>query len=340
MLMASTGPIKVLHFGLGPIGVGVVKQVAQRKGFKIVGAVDIDPAKVGRDLGEIAALGRTLRVKVSDDVRKTIKSTKPDVVVLCTNSSMKKVLPQMEAILKLKVPIVSTTEELAYPTKSNMRYARAIHQMAKKAKVAVLGTGVNPGFVMDALPITLTGVCEKVDALRIDRIQDARVRRLPFQQKIGAGLTREQFQRKVDEGSVRHVGLAESVTMIAEALGWKLDRITDDIRPRIATQTVASEYLAVDPGYVCGIEQDGIGYRNGMPVITLHMEAYLGAPESYDSVEITGSPALKMKIAGGVHGDIATASIVVNSLPKILEVTPGLHTMRDMPIPSFFGGVR
>ena len=338
--MASTGPIKVLHFGLGPIGVGVVKQVAQRKGFKIVGAVDIDPAKVGRDLGEIAAVGRTLRVKVSDDVRKTIKSTKPDVVVLCTNSSMKKVLPQMEAILKLKVPIVSTTEELAYPTKSNMRYARAIHQMAKKAKVAVLGTGVNPGFVMDALPITLTGVCEKVDALRIDRIQDARVRRLPFQQKIGAGLTREQFQRKVDEGSVRHVGLAESVTMIAEALGWKLDRITDDIRPRIATQTVASEYLAVDPGYVCGIEQDGIGYRNGMPVITLHMEAYLGAPESYDSVEITGSPALKMKIAGGVHGDIATASIVVNSLPKILEVTPGLHTMRDMPIPSFFGGVR
>ena len=114
----------------------------------------------------------------------------------------------------------------------------------------------------------------------------------------------------------------------------------DDIRPRIATQTVASEYLAVDPGYVCGIEQDGIGYRNGMPVITLHMEAYLGAPESYDSVEITGSPALKMKIAGGVHGDIATASIVVNSLPKILEVSPGLHTMRDMPIPSFFGGVR
>ncbi len=338
--MASTGPIKVLHFGLGPIGVGVVKQVAQRKGFKIVGAVDIDPAKVGRDLGEVAGVGRVLRVKVSDDARKAIKSTKPDVVVLCTNSSMKKVLPQMEAILKLKVPIVSTTEELAYPTKGNMRYARAIHKMAKKAKVAVLGTGVNPGFVMDALPITLTGVCEKVDALRIDRIQDARVRRLPFQQKIGAGLTREQFQRKVDEGSVRHVGLAESVSMIADALGWKLDKITDDIRPRIATQTVASEYLAVDPGYVCGIEQDGIGYRNGMPVITLHMEAYLGAPESYDSVEITGSPALKMKIAGGVHGDIATASIVVNSLPKILDVSPGLHTMRDMPIPSFFGGVR
>jgi hypothetical protein len=339
--MASrTGPIRVLHYGLGPIGVGVVKQVAQRRGFKIVGAVDIDPGKVGKDLGEVAGLGRQLRVKVSNDARKAIKSSKPDVVVLCTASSLKKILPQVETILKLKVPIVSTTEELAYPTRPNLRYARAIHQMAKKAKVAVLGTGVNPGFVMDALPITLTGVCERVDAIRVDRVQDARVRRLPFQQKIGAGLTREQFERKVDDGSVRHVGLAESVSMIAEAFGWKLDRITDDIKPRIATTTVASEYLAVDPGYVCGIEQDGIGYRNGLPIITLHMEAYLGAPESYDSVEISGSPALKMKIPGGVHGDIATTSITVNSLPKILEVAPGLHTMRDMPLPSFFGGSR
>ena len=339
-MASATGPIKVLHFGLGPIGIGVVKQVAQRKGFKIVGAVDIDPGKVGKDLGEVAGLNRQLRVKVASDAKKAIKAAKPDVVVLCTNSSLKKILPQLETILKLKVAVVSTTEELAYPTKSNMRYARAIHQMAKKAKVAVLGTGVNPGFVMDALPIALTGVCERVEAIRIDRVQDARVRRLPFQQKIGAGLTREQFQRKVDEGSVRHVGLAESVSMIAEAFGWKLDKITDEIKPRIATTTVASEYLAVDPGYVCGIEQDGIGYRNGLPIITLHMEAYLGAPESYDAVEISGSPALKMKIAGGVHGDIATASITVNSLPKILEVEPGLHTMRDMPLPSFFGGSR
>jgi 2,4-diaminopentanoate dehydrogenase len=339
-MASDTGPIKVLHVGLGPIGAGVVRQVAERKGFRIVGAADIDPTKAGRDLGEVAGVGRGLRIKVSGDVRKAIKTAKPDAVVLCTSSSLKKVLPQMEEILKLKVPIVSTTEELAYPTKGNMRYARAIHQLAKKSRVAVLGTGVNPGFVMDALPIALTGVCERVESVRVDRVQDARIRRLPFQQKIGAGLTREQFQKKVDDGSVRHVGLAESISMIAEALGWKLDRITDEIQPKMATETVASEFLAVDPGYVCGIVQDGLGFRNGTPVITLHMEAYLGAPESFDAVEIAGSPALKMKLAGGVHGDIATASIVVNSLPKILEVAPGLHTMRDMPLPAFFGGSR
>lgn len=337
---SKTGPIRVIHFGLGPIGAAVVRQVASRKGFKIVGAVDIDPAKAGRDLGEVTGLGRTLKVKVSNDARKAIRASKPDVAVLCTNSSLKKVLAQIEAVLQLKVPIVSTTEELAYPTRGNMKYARAIHEMAKKYKVAVLGTGVNPGFVMDALPIMLTGVCERVDAIRVDRIQDARIRRLPFQQKIGAGLTREQFQAKVDDASVRHVGLAESVSMIADALGWKLDRVTDEIQPRIAAEGVSSEFLAVDPGFVCGIVQDGIGYRDGKPVITLHMEAYLGAPESYDAVEITGSPALKMKLAGGVHGDIATASITVNSIPKILEVAPGLHTMRDMPLPSFFGGTR
>jgi hypothetical protein len=339
--MASTsGPIRVLHFGLGPIGLGIVRQVAERRGFKIVGAVDIDPAKVGRDLSEVAGLNKPLRVRVSDDAKKAIKASKPDVAVVCTSSSLKTVLPQFETVLKLRVPIVSTTEELAYPTKGNMRYAREIHHLAKKAKVAVLGTGVNPGFVMDALPITLTGVCERVDAIHVDRIQDARIRRLPFQQKIGAGLTREQFQKKVDDGSVRHVGLAESISMIADALGWKLEKVTDEIQPKIAELTVLSEFLAVDPGYVCGIIQDGVGYRNGQPAITLHMEAYLGAPESYDAVEVTGSPALKMKIAGGVHGDIATTSIAVNSLPKILAVAPGLHTMRDMPIPSFFGGVR
>ncbi|HVH55780.1 MAG TPA: hypothetical protein VM791_05980 [Vicinamibacterales bacterium] len=337
---SRTGPIRVIHFGLGPIGAGVVRQVANRKGFKIVGAVDIDPAKTGRDLGEVAGVGRALKVKISDDAKKAIKAGKPDVAVLCTNSSLKKVLPQIESIVKLKVPIVSTTEELAYPSKANMKYARAIHQLAKKYKVAILGTGVNPGFVMDALPTMLTGVCERVEAVRVDRIQDARIRRLPFQQKIGAGLTREQFQKKVDDASVRHVGLTESVSMIADALGWKLDRITDEIQPKIASEAVSSEFLSVEPGLVCGIIQDGVGYREGQAVITLHMEAYLGAPESFDAVEITGSPALKMKLAGGVHGDIATASITVNSLPKILDVAPGLHTMRDMPLPSFFGGTR
>ena len=327
-----------MHFGLGPIGAAVVKQIAARPGFKIVGGIDIDSAKVGRDVGDVVGLSKRIGVKVSDDAGKTIKSAKPDVVVLCTSSSIKKVLPQIETVLKSKVAIVSTTEELSYPGYTHIRQAQKIHSWAKKAKVAVLATGVNPGFAMDALPIALTAVCERVDRVIVNRIQDARIRRLPFQQKIGAGLTTEQFQKKVDDGSVRHVGFTESIAMIADALGWALDRITDNIEPKLASVTISSEFLAVDPGYVCGIIQDGVGYRKGEPVIRLHMEAYLGAPESYDSVEIEGSPKLSMKMAGGIHGDVATASIVVNSIPKVLDASPGLHTMRDLTLPSFFPG--
>jgi len=331
-------PIRVLHFGLGPIGAAIVKQVAARAGFRVVGGVDIDPAKAGRDLGDIVGLTRRLGVKVWDDAKKALKATKPDVVVLCTSSSIKKVMPQIETILKARKPIVSTTEELSYPGYTHIRQARQIHAWAKKAKVGILGTGVNPGFAMDALPIALTAVCERVERVTVNRVQDARIRRLPFQQKIGAGLTTEQFQRKVDDGSVRHVGLTESIAMIADALGWTLDRISDDIRPKLATVTISIEFLAVDPGYVSGIIQDGVGYRKGEPVIRLHMEAYLGAPESYDSVDIEGSPRLSMKVAGGIHGDVATASIVVNSIPKVLAAPPGLHTMRDLPLPSYYPG--
>jgi len=283
-------------------------------------------------------LGKKTGVKVGTDPVAAIKKTKPQVAVLCTSSALKAVWPQIETVLKLKVPIVSTTEELSYPWFSNRALARKIDAAAKKAKVAVVGTGVNPGFAMDALPLALTSICERVDAVRIDRIQDARIRRLPFQQKIGSGLTAEQFAEKVKALTVRHVGLTESVAMIADGLGWKLDRITDEIQPKIAEAPVESQFLKVEAGKVCGIIQDGIGYSKGKPVITLHMEAYLGAPETYDSVQVEGSPKLHVKAIGGYHGDIATHSITVNSIPKVLAAAPGLHTMRSLALPSFAGG--
>ena len=329
--------IRVVHFGLGPIGAAVAQEIAQRPGFKIVGGIDNDPAIVGRDLGDVAGLKGRIGVRVERDASR-IKKMKPDVVVLCTDSSMKAVVPQIEAILKAKAAVVSTSEELAYPTYTNIRHAAKIDKWAKKAKVAVLGTGVNPGFVMDSLPITLTAVCQRVDRVSVSRIQDARNRRLPFQQKIGAGLTTEQFSKRVTDGSIKHIGFTESIAMIADSLGWTLDRISDKVEPKLAQVTISSEFLAVDPGYVCGIVQEGIGYRKKEPVIRLYMEAYLGAPDTYDLIEIEGSPRLSVKIAGGLHGDTATAAIVVNSIPKVLAAAPGLHTMLDMPLPSFFPG--
>jgi 4-hydroxy-tetrahydrodipicolinate reductase len=328
--------IRVLHFGLGPIGLSIVKQVSERAGLKIVGAVDIDPAKAGHDLGEVAGLKKRLGVRVDKDAVRALKATKPNVVIHCTSSSLERVMPQLETILAAKAAIVSSTEELAYPFRVHPAQAKRLDALAKKSKVGLLATGVNPGFAMDALPIALSAVCERVDSVAVNRMQDARIRRLPFQQKIGAGLTPEQFAKKVKDRSVRHVGFTQSIAMIGDALGWKLDRITDDIKPKIAEHEVASELLAVDPGFVCGIIQDGVGYRNRKPVIRLHLEAYLGAPETYDSVDIEGWPRLSMKFAGGIHGDVATASIAVNSIPKVLAAAPGLHTMRDLALPSYF----
>jgi 4-hydroxy-tetrahydrodipicolinate reductase len=330
--------LRIVLVGLGPIGAAVARQLASRAGFRIVGAVDIDPLKIGRDVGVVAEVGRVLRVKVTSDIGKTIKATKPDAAVLCTSSSLKSVLPQFEAVLKHKIPIVSTTEEVAYPARSNRRLAKRLDEAARKAKVAILGTGVNPGFAMDTLAITFTGVCERVDRIEVHRVQDARLRRLPFQQKIGAGLTPAQFQDQLKAGAVRHVGFTESIQMIGDAVGWKLDRITDDVRPTIAEHPVESDLLAVDPGYVSGLVQDGVGYSGQNPVIRLHLEAYLGAPETYDSVLIEGSPRVYSKIAGGLHGDIATASMTVNSIPKVIAAPPGLRTMRDLPIPSYYSG--
>ena len=196
-------PIRVVLVGLGPIGAAVAGQLERRrKAFQIVGAVDIDPSKIGRDAGEVLELGRRMRVKVTDSIGKTTRATKPDVAVLCTGSALKQVLPQFEEVLKQRVPIVTTTEQAAYTVRRSAPLAKRLDQAARRAKCAVLGTGVNPGFVMDALPIALTAVCERVDRIEVQRIQDARIRRLPFQRKIGAGLTPEQFRQATDRNFV------------------------------------------------------------------------------------------------------------------------------------------
>ena len=250
---------------------------------------------------------------------------------MCTSSSLAAIVPQIETIACAGTPIVSTTEELAYPA---VTAARVVIDTIARRQDCRLGTGVNPGFVMDARHHA-DSVCERVDRIEVMR-----------RMRVSAGCcssrmirsTPEAFQARVDAGTVRHVGLAESITMIADALGWTLDRVTDDIAPKIAEKPVSSQFLDVEAGQVCGLIQDGVGYRDGEAVITLHMEAYLGAPESYDAVQIEGTPPLRMKLAGGVHGDIATASIAVNSIPRVLAASPGLHTMRSLPLPSFFGG--
>jgi len=330
--------IRVMHVGLGPIGVGVLTQVMARPGFEVAAAVDIDPDKAGKDVGEILGLDSKTGVEVQGDLEAALAKHAADVVALCTGSTLPGIKSQLESILGAGLPIVSTTEELSFPQFSNEPLTGEIDKIAREAGVAVVGTGVNPGFAMDTLPIVLSAACERVDSVTVDRIQDASVRRLPFQRKIGAGLEPDDFRQKADRLEIRHVGLTESIAMIAAAFGWKLDRITDVIEPKIADEPVASNFISVERGQVAGLIQDGVGFRDGEPIIQLHMEAYLGAPESYDAVRIEGSPAMYSKVEGGIPGDITTASVTVNTLPRALAAAPGLQTMRDLPIPSWWAG--
>jgi hypothetical protein len=330
--------IRVIQMGLGPIGSGVARQLIERPGFEVTAAVDIDPDKIGKDLGEVCGAAEPAGVVVEGNLAAVLGRGEADVVTHCTSSSLKSIVPQLEAILGAGLPVVSTTEELSYPWFPQQEMAEKIDRLAKDAGLAVVGTGVNPGYAMDILPTVLTGACERVDSITVDRVQDAAIRRLPFQQKIGAGLDPDVFRQKAAELEIRHVGLTESVAMIAASLGWKMDRITDVIEPKIATETVSSQYLTVEPGQCSGLIQDAVGYGNGKPLIRLHMEAYLGSPESYDAVRIEGSPPLYSRIEGGIHGDIATASVTVNTIPRVLAARPGLLTMRDLPIPSWWSG--
>lgn len=331
-------PIKVLHVGLGPIGLGVLREVLARPGLGLVGAVDIDAQKTGRDVAEFIGLRRHTGVKVSPDLARTLKGVRPDVALVCTGTSLRSTLPDLEIILKQKLAVVATTEELSFPAKSHPALARRIDALAKRSRVAVLGTGVNPGFAMDTLPIVLTAACSRVDHIEVERVQDARIRRQPFQLKIGAGLTPGEFTVRAKERAVGHVGLHESISMIAAAMGWKLDRIADEIHPKIAAHPVSGGAVPVEAGQVAGLVQDGVGYRKGKALIKLHMEAYFGAPHPYDAIRIAGEPPLSLRLEGGIHGDVATAAIVVNSIPRVLAAAPGLRTMTDLVLPSWWKG--
>lgn len=325
--------VRVIQFGLGPIGSGVARVIAARPGYQIVGAVDIDPAKVGRDVGQVIGLERDLGVKVSSDAAKGLKK-KADVVMHCTSSSLVKVEPELAAIIRARHNIVSTCEELSMPWSAadRAKIAKRIDALAKKFKVTVLGTGINPGYMMDTLPLVLTGVCQELKSVRVNRVVDASKRRKPLQAKIGTGLTVEEFRQKAGK-SIRHVGLTESIALVARTLGWKLDKIEETIEPVVAKQPVKTEFYDVAPGFVTGVEQYGYGIKDGQRVVELHLRMSVDAGDSVDEVWLGGRPPIHSVITG-VHGDLSTAAVAANCVRRIVAAAPGLVTMADLPIVS------
>ncbi len=326
--------VRVVQFGCGPIGCSVTRYAWNRPDIEIVGAIDIATSLVGRDLGEVAGIGDKLGVSISAEADAVLSQTEPDVVFLTTTSSLRAVHAEVRECIEAGANVISTCEELAYPYTKEPQISADVDKEAKDKGVTVLATGVNPGFVMDAWPLFMTGICQQVNKIKAVRVQDASPRRATFQNKIGAGRTLEEFNTLVAAGTLKHIGLPESIAMIASGLGWELDKITESIEPVVARSRVETDFVVVEPGQAAGVRQVGRGSRARDELITLEFEAYVGAPESYDAVYITGTPNLEVVIRGGTPGDIATAAITVNCVHRVMDAPPGLLTMKDLPIVS------
>jgi len=327
--------IRAIQYGVGPIGASILKLMREKEAIEIIGAIDTDPAKVGKDLGEVVgASDAPWGIKVSGDAKDVLEQS-ADIVMHTTSSSLPKVTDQLLAAMEVGSCVVSTCEELSYPYRTYPELAEQLDKCAKDNGVALVGTGVNPGFVMDKLVITLAAVSQRIEHAKALRIVDASKRRQPLQKKIGAGLSVEQFRAKVKEGTIKHVGLPESVAMVSDALGLRVDQITETIEPKIATERFETEFFTVEAGQAAGVHQIARGLIEGKELVYMELQMYVGANDPADTVELTGHPNISLTIPGGSHGDIVTASVAVNSIPSILEAPSGLRTARELPIGFF-----
>ncbi|HEX2714124.1 MAG TPA: hypothetical protein VHM88_18170, partial [Candidatus Acidoferrales bacterium] len=327
--------IRAVQYGVGPIGAAIVRLMREKQAIEIIAAIDIDPAKTGRDLGELVGAGDApWGVTVSADADKVLAES-ADIVIHSTSSVLPEVADQLLACLAAESCVISTCEELAYPFRKYPELAAKLDAEAKSWGVALVGTGVNPGFVMDKLVLTLATVSQRVEAAKAIRILDASKRRLPLQKKIGAGMSVEEFKEKVAAGEIKHHGLPESVAMVSDGLGLGVEQITETIEPVVARERVVTEFLEVEPGNAAGVHQIARGLAGGQEKVYMELQMYVGAKEPSDTVELAGQPNLRVTIPGGTHGDIATAAVVVNCIPPILDAPAGLRTTRDLPM-SFF----
>jgi len=325
---------RIVVIGLGPLGQRLVRYALERRSVRVVGAVDIDPAKIGKDIGLLCGM-RRLGITTKGNLASALAGHPADVALVTTVSNLAALEPQVVEAARLGLDVVSTCEELSFPWVAAPRLAKRLDAVCRRHGVSCIGTGVNPGFLMDYLPSILTAVNQKVRRVTVERVQDASARRLPFQKKIGAGLTRLEFRKRAAEGTLRHVGLQESAHMIAHALGWRLSKTTESLRPVIASRRILSGYCPIEPGMACGVEQICRGYLNNRLAILLRFRAAVGEPRSYDRVEIRGEPDFVSLIEGGINGDVATCAIVLNAVRSVRAARPGLVTMLDIPAVTF-----
>ncbi|MCK5945449.1 MAG: dihydrodipicolinate reductase [Planctomycetes bacterium] len=328
-----TAPLRVLSFGLGPIGLSAARLVLRKQSLELVGAVDKDPEKAGKDLAELLELGDATGVVVEPDVEAALDRLRPDVVVHCTSSFLPDVKEQLLACVARGASVVSSTEELLLAEHQHPELAKELDAAAIEGGATILGTGVNPGFAMDYLAVIASAVCSDVTTARCVRVVDAATRREPLQRKVGAGLTKGEFHKLLDAGKFGHIGMRESVALVGRGLGFELDRIEQTVEPVLAPEDHKTPFLVVKEGEVAGIRNLGYGYVGKRLAVKLDLSMYVGAPDPHDLIELESSPPVSLRFPDGIAGDEATAAILVNHLIGAEAAPHGLRNVLEVPVP-------
>ncbi|MGE5529850.1 MAG: 2,4-diaminopentanoate dehydrogenase [Patescibacteria group bacterium] len=331
-------PVRVMVWGLGAMGGGIARLLAAKPGFALVAGADLDPAKIGRDLGEVVETA-PLGVKVEADAALAISRARPDVAVIATDSFLRTVVPQIEAAVRAGCNVVSLAEEMAYPWVADAQAARRLDDLARERGVTVLGTGINPGFVLDTLIVALTGVCHDVRRIRAARVNDLSPYGPTVMRTQGVGTTPEEFAAGLNAGTiVGHIGFQQSAAMIAAAVGWRLDRVEEVREPIVARVRREARYVTVEPGRVAGCRHLAYGYRNGEVVLELEHPQQVAPSaegvETGDYINIEGTPGVSLAIKPEIPGGLGTMAVAVNMIPRVIEARPGLLCMNDLPVPA------
>jgi 2,4-diaminopentanoate dehydrogenase len=328
---------RVIVWGLGAMGGGVARLVLEKPGLVLVGAIDSHPEKYGKTLSEVLGVPAP-DVKVAASHEAVVVNGAADVVVVATGSFTREVFPQLKAVAQAKMDCITLAEEMAYPAAAEPALAREIDSLFADNGVSVLGTGINPGFILDSLILALTSVCADVTSIRAVRVNDLSPFGPTVMRTQGVGTTPEQFDSGIKDGSiVGHVGFPESMSLIASALGVNLTRIEQTKEPILSQTERQTPHVTVKPGMVAGCKHIAYGYVGDKLFITLeHPQQVHPGLENVDTgdyIYISGTPEISMAIKPEIPGGIGTIAIAVNMIPSLVAAAPGLRTMADLPVP-------
>lgn len=337
--------IKVGIWGFGAMGSGMAEMLLKKTGVEIVGVCDRNAARAGKDMFEVLGIERGDRKEViitpDPEVAFPVKSA--DVVLLATDSFTRNAFEKIKFVAERKMNVISTAEEMAYPQAQEPELAKQIDELAKANGVSVLGTGINPGFVLDLLILALTGTCDTVDHIKAARVNDLSPFGRAVMEEQGVGVTKEDFEKGVKEGTIAgHVGFPESIRMITDGIGWDLEKVEQTREPIMSTVHRKSKYAEVEAGNVAGCRQCGYGYVNGEIKVDMeHPQQILPQLENQDTgdyIWIKGTPDITLQIKPEIPGGIGTIAMVVNCIPQVINGDTGLLTMLDIPVPRAIMG--